>query len=149
MALTPEMIEQVRASFGNMSVAEIAAAQAEAKQNYEAKKAESTAAKDYHDFIQQVILPEKMEEEDLEGIKVPGVGRVNLRGEMYCSVKKGMAPDLEKWLVEHGFEDMIKPSINSSTLKAFVKEQMGKRDGEYPEEVLNITPYTMAVITKT
>jgi len=38
--------------------------------------------------------------------------------------------------------------VNSSTLKAFVKEQMQKPDGEYPSDLLTISPYSRATVVK-
>jgi hypothetical protein len=83
----------------------------------------------------------------MEQLTVEGIGRVNIRTDIYCSTKKGMGIDLKEWMKGHEMEDIITDVINASTLKAWVKEQM-KAGNEIPEELLNITPYDRAVITK-
>ena len=100
----------------------------------------------YEIFSKQVV-PARMEDEGMEQLTVEGIGRVNIRTDIYCSTKKGLGPDLKEWMKEHDMADIITDVINSSTLKAWVKEQM-KAGNEIPEELLNVTPYDRAVITK-
>lgn len=100
----------------------------------------------YEIFSKQVV-PARMEDEGMEQLTVEGIGRVNIRTDIYCSTKEGMGIDLKEWMKEHDMEDIITDVINASTLKAWVKEQM-KAGNDVPEELLNIVPYDRAVITK-
>lgn len=99
------------------------------------------------DVLRFEKIPEKMDEEGIERITVTGVGRISLTGDMLVSTKSGMKEALFRWLDDNGLQDIIQPSINASTLKAFIKGRM-KNGEEVPEDCLNITPITRASITK-
>lgn len=144
----PESFADKMALFDNMTPAEVAAFQRDARADADAAKAAATQAKSWYDFISIFVLPKKMEEAGIESAKFEGIGRVSLRGDMQCSTKSGMSVELMVWLEEHDHEDLIKPGVNSSTLKAFVKEQL-EAGNPIPDEFLNLYPYTRAVITKT
>jgi hypothetical protein len=65
---------------------------------------------------------EYMELNGLQKFTVKGVGTCYIAGDIYPQVK-----DVEKmhaWLKDNGFGDMIKPTVNHNTLKAFCKEQL-------------------------
>jgi hypothetical protein len=100
-----------------------------------------------YDLFSKAVVPARMEDEGMEQLTVEGIGRVNIRTDLYCSTKKGMAPNVREWMREHDFEDLITEGINSSTLKAWVKEQM-KAANPIPDDMLNIEPFDRAVITK-
>lgn len=100
-----------------------------------------------HDFLRINVIPEKMDEQDVSNMTVDNVGRVSLTGDVRASI---LAADREKayeWFEENGFGDLVKQSVASSTLKAFVKEQL-KKGGDIPEELIKVTPFTRASITK-
>ena len=100
-----------------------------------------------YDYLRLQRIPEKLDEEGIQGMKVEGVGRISLRGDVYVSVlaeNRGMFYD---WLRDTNRGDLIKDTVNASTLKASVKEWI-KKGESLPEEFLKVTPFTMAVITK-
>lgn len=95
-----------------------------------------------YDALRLEAIPSAMAEEDIRSIS-GGFGRCTLTGDIYLS-----APDKQKlhdWLRDSGNDSLIQPTVNAQSLKAFVKEQMGK-DAELPEDVLKITPFSRAVI---
>ena len=99
-----------------------------------------------YDILRIEAIPNIMDSMDIERISYEGVGRVALTGDMWVSVI-----DREKfhgWLGENGLDDLIQPTVNPSTLKAFIKARV-KAGEEIPEEILKVTPYTRASITKT
>lgn len=101
----------------------------------------------HYDVLRMEVVPQKMEEGGHEMLKIKGIGRVTLTGDLFVSTKKGAGGGLIAWFRKNKLGDIIKDTINSSTLKAFVKGRM--KDGKpYPEEFLNITPVTRASITK-
>lgn len=100
-----------------------------------------------YDYIRLQRLPEKMDEEGIQGLKVDGVGRVSLRGDIYVSVLADNREVFHTWLRDTNRGDLIKDTVNASTLKASVKEWI-KRGEEIPEELIKVTPFTMSVITK-
>jgi hypothetical protein len=57
---------------------------------------------------------------------------------------KGKAYD---WLTENGYGDIITSTINSSTLKATVKNML-KENMPVPEDVFKISPYVKLSVTK-
>jgi len=97
-----------------------------------------------YDQLRLGDIPAEMAAEDITSIK-GGFGRCTLQSDLHVS-----APDkirLHQWLEETGNEALIIPTVNAQTLKAFCKEQMGKGT-DLPSEVLNVTPFSRAVIYK-
>jgi len=131
--------------YDGMSLLQLAKEQQRLKGAIAELKAEESRLQKEFDHLRKHRIPEMMENMGIQNVKLEGVGRVSLRGEIYASiVDKDLA---YSWLQEHGHGDLIKPTVNASTLKAFLKEQM--REGEVlPEEAFKSTPYMMAAITK-
>lgn len=99
------------------------------------------------DTLRKVAIPDKLEDMGLDSVKVKGVGTVSKRFDAYCTVKGGMAHELQIWLQERGDGDLIKPFVNPSSLKAYMKELFDEGE-EIPEAYVNFSPYTKVVITK-
>lgn len=99
------------------------------------------------DTLRIDMLPAQMEEEGLEGFKLEGVGRISLTGDLFVKVPNGVMPELIKWFKKNKLGDIATETVNSSTLKSFVKSRIetGKK---YPDDLLKVTPYTRASITK-
>lgn len=100
-----------------------------------------------YDFIRLNYLPEQLENEGIQNIKVEGVGKVTLRGDVYVSVLVENREVFHEWLRDTGRGDLIKDSVNASTLKAAAKQWL-KAGEVIPETLVKITPFTQAVITK-
>jgi len=98
------------------------------------------------DCIRKMVIPRKLEEMGLEKATVTGVGTVGLRGDMFSRTvdKEGLAD----WLRAHEAGDLIQPTVNGSTLKSFLKELIEKGEELPDDDLVAITPYTYAVITK-
>jgi hypothetical protein len=112
----------------------------------DAKEVVKELQKNY-DYLSMIIVPARMEEEGIDGIKIEGIGRINIRSDMRVSTLQEYRHALFEWLGEHGHGDLISETVNGSTLKAWVKEQIGLGN-EIPEEFLKIHAYDRAVITK-
>lgn len=99
----------------------------------------------HYDVIRMETIPEKMDEEGVENMRVAGIGRVSLTADMFVATvnKQG----LFQWFREQHLGDMIQDTVNASTLKAFVKRRM-KEGKDVPSEYLRVTPFTRASITK-
>lgn len=100
-----------------------------------------------HDVLRLELIPERMEEEGIENVRIEDLGRLGLTADMYVSVKEGQRDSLIKWLEKHRLGDLVQETINSSTLKSFVARRM-KEGKEIPSDYLNVTPFTRASITK-
>lgn len=117
------------------------------RRRYDLVKALAGPAQRRHDYLSQSRIPAIMESAEIESCTVAGVGRVALSSDIRCSVPKDNKEALEDWLRENGQEALISPSVNSSTLKAFVKEMIkGKKP--WPADLLKVDPFTRAAITK-
>ncbi len=99
------------------------------------------------DFLRITKIPQVMEDEGIQRLSVDGVGRVSLTADMHVSVKEGQKEEFYSWLRDNGREDLIQPTVNSSTLKATVKNMVMKGE-EFPDQLLNVNPFTRASITK-
>lgn len=98
-----------------------------------------------YDVLRYEAIPNRMDEDGVERVSYEGIGRVNLTADMFVSTRDKNG--LYLWLENNGLGDIIQPSVNASTLKAFIKGRM--KDGkEVPAEFVNITPVTRASITK-
>ncbi len=95
------------------------------------------------DYIRTKLLPDKMESEGLDSMKVAGLGTVVLTSDMYMSVADKDAA--YRWLIEIGSGDLIVDTVNSSSLKALLRRRL--QDGEeIPEGLFRINPFTRASI---
>jgi len=101
----------------------------------------------HFDFLRITKVPQMMEDEGIRNLNVEGVGRVSLTADMHVSIKDGQKESFYEWLRDNGRSDLIQPNVNPSTLKATVKNMV--KEGEVvPEEMLNVSPFTRASITK-
>lgn len=115
------------------------------KHTEDQKKIKATAQKAF-DFMRLTVVPETMDDEGIENIRVADVGRVNLQSDMHVAVKKADRGALHDWMDENGYEDLVTDTINGSTLKAWCKERLIQ--GEELPDMITVTPFTRAAITK-
>lgn len=138
--------EHLKKIHANKNVAEIAAEIKKVKIFLEEAKEEKASLQKLYDILTLDIAPEIMEREETESSKISGVGTVSIRSDIWCSCTKENKDKLKKWLEENGHGSMITNDVNSSTLKAFVKEQI-KEGKEVPSDIVKVTPYSRVVIT--
>lgn len=98
------------------------------------------------DGLRLIRIPNEMERLELRSTTFEGLGRVQLAADLYCSVKAGCKDQVNQWLTDQGLEDMIIPTVNSSSLKALVRRRIA--EGVEVPEFLNVTPFTRASIVK-
>lgn len=133
--------------YDNMKVFQLATHLRALKNLKDEIKALHTAVQDEYEFLSVNILPERMDDEGIETLKIKDVGRLQSASDIRCNVPAANREALQEWLIDAGFESMVKPDINSSTLKAFVKECIANGK-PYPEELLKVTPFTRASVVK-
>jgi hypothetical protein len=97
------------------------------------------------DHLRIQLIPEKMEDSGLENARISGVGTLTLATDAWVSTKNSQ--ELFKWLEDHEHGDLITETVNPSTLKAFLKEQVRNGEDIPDEEIVKFTPYTYAKIT--
>ena len=99
------------------------------------------------DYLRYVLVPDKMEEEGIKTIAYDGIGRISITHDIRCSTPAANKEQMHQWLKDMDCADLIKPTVNASSLKALVKELIA--DGEtLPEDMLTISPFARASITR-
>lgn len=130
-----------------LSIQELAVLQKGVQNEIDKRKAETTEFQKRFDFIRNVALPEAMEANGVENVKIADVGKVTLTSMMNVSIPKDNRIAFYDWLRANGHGDIIQEQTNASTVKALIKEQMS--NGEpIPEDLVNINAFTQARITK-
>lgn len=108
---------------------------------------QASTLKKMRDEIQNGILPTKMSHEGVQTINVTDVGRLSQTTIVSVSSKAGAKFELQEWLEENGYGELVGKTVNSSTLKAFIVESI--REGrEYPDELVNINSFDRVTLTK-
>jgi hypothetical protein len=100
----------------------------------------------HYDVLRFELVPEQMEEDGTERITIAGIGRVSLTADIQVQVLKANQPALYDWFRSNKLGDLIVNTVNSSTLKAWVKRRI--QAGELVPDVIKVTPMTRASITK-
>lgn len=99
----------------------------------------------YFDVMRFEAIPMEMDRLNVDKITYADIGRISLTPDLQVSMKD--KPGFFGWLKKNRLGDIIQPTVNSSTLKAWIKGRI--KDGKkYPAEMLNVTPVTRASITK-
>lgn len=128
-------------------IQEVAEEYMAAKEDLENLKLHQSQAQKRFDEVRKIKLPALMEEMGIDNVKITGIGRISIRQEAYAGMNKDHKVEAYEWLEANGHGDLIQPTVNGSTLKAFLKEQVKK--GEIiPDDLFNFTPFEMAIITK-
>lgn len=113
-------------------------------------KDQQSGIREEFDRLRNGTLPDLMDSLGVRNINVTGVGRVALYPVLSVKTIPGRNPDLHDALRRRGDDNLIVPQVNSSTLRAYIKEQMEK-EGMLPtdfEGVLEVNAFTQARITK-
>lgn len=140
-------MEQYLQMYGEKSVVELAGYLRELK---DLKEVREDSLKDTNmriEAITKVLLPQKMDEQGIQNVKIDGVGRISLRGEVYASILAENRELAYDWLRSTGRAALITNTVNPSTLKAAAKEWL--KNGEEIPEFIKITPATVATLTRT
>jgi hypothetical protein len=100
--------------------------------------------------VEQDIVPDKLDADDMVNVTIAdsegNKKRWQTSGQLQCGVLAADREALYKWLEEHGNESLITDTVNSSTLKAFVKKLI--KEGKEVPDMVNIHPYQQASLVK-
>jgi NAD-specific glutamate dehydrogenase len=91
-------------------------------------------------------IPEMMDQIEVKNATFPGIGRVQLAGDLYCSTKAGQKDAAMQWLRDMEMDGMISETYNASSMKALVRRLI-EQGADIPE-CLNVTPFIRASIVK-
>ena len=97
------------------------------------------------DAIRKLHIPAKMDELGIESIKIKDIGTVGFRSDAWCTTLDALG--LAKWLRTNKHKELIKESVNASSLKSFLKELIKEGKTLPPEEIVKFTPYSYVSIT--
>ncbi len=134
-------------NYDEMSIPELAQKLKDMKSELDDLSAQKSELQKQYDFLSISVLPDRMDEEGIETLKIKNVGRLQASSDIRCNVPAKNKGAVQEWLREHGHGSMISETVNASTLKAFVKEMM-KEGKEWPEDLLNVLPYSRATVVK-
>jgi len=97
------------------------------------------------DALRMTVVPEMMDAMQLKSANIDGIGRITLTSDAFVSTPAAKQDELKAWLTDHGLDDMIKETVNSSTLKAWAIRRV--KAGEEVPDCISVTPYSRASIT--
>ena len=133
--------------YAAMKTKDLAAHLKDLKELKDEVKAQQAALTNEIEFLSDRILPERMEDEGIETLRIKDVGRLQSADGIRVQVLAENREALQEWLNENGFDSLVKPSVNSSTLKAFISDCIRNGD-EYPTDLVRVEPYTRATVVK-
>jgi hypothetical protein len=141
-------IEHFKDDTEGMTVANIARLQKQLSGLLERAGQIKTHLQKCYDFVRYSRIPEIMDIEDLESVRIEGVGRLYLTSDYNVSTRAGRKQEAMEWLIENGFGDIVQETVNASTLKAIIKKEVIAKGKEVPEDLFNVAPFTRSQITK-
>lgn len=145
-------ISKVQASVeGESEIKRLAARMKHLESMYDLLEAFRKEMNNEYDMIRLKSLPDLMAEENIRTMTFEGIGRVQLGSDVYASIVSDKKEPAYKWLRDHDYGSLVQETVNSSTLKAFVKEyQQNMEEGkeELPAELFKVQPFLRVSIVK-
>lgn len=137
---------EARETFGDLTIVGLATELKRLQGEKENAEAVVTALNAKIDVIRIELIPNKMDDMGVKSMNIDGLGRLGLTADMYVRTLNKQA--LYEWLKEKGLEATITNTVNASTLKASLSGRVKKGLDLPPEDVVKITPFTRASVTK-
>lgn len=101
----------------------------------------------WEEIIAMEALPDALEKEGVDMAEWAGIGKVTTEAVVFATVLKSNRDAFYAWLRKHKLGDLITETVNSSTLKAWVKTRMAEGK-PLPKDLLKVTPATKAKLTR-
>ena len=133
--------------YNEMQIAELAAELRKLKDVKDQLEENLKEINKHIEVLTKQVIPEKMDEQGISNVSFGDIGRISLRGEVYASILADNREAAYQWLRDTGRASLISNTVNASTLKAACKEWL-KNGEEIPEELIKVTPVTVAVLTR-
>lgn len=134
-------------NFDELNIRQAAKLYLELRSAIEDKKAELSVLHKQYDKLRFGVMPDRMEDEGYETLRIKDVGTVVLTDDVAASFSVEL-PTKEHgytWLETQGHGDIVVRYVHPSTLKAFVKEQM-KNGHVLPDDVFTVRPFVRASV---
>jgi hypothetical protein len=113
------------------------------------EKADDAVKKMYHvhDMLNKHLIPARLKEEGLTGIRVPSVAR------SFSIVTKTSATFVDKdagleWLRSIGQKEMIQETVNAGTLSSFCRNMMLEQGIDPPDGIVKVSTYDTTSMVK-
>lgn len=139
-------IETPYPEYDDLSITELALELADLKDKVEEADRKKKDLQKKFDYLRHNKIPTKMDDEGLSSVRVKNLGTLSLQPDAWTQTVN--SDELLKWLIQNGHEDLIKETVNPSTLKAFAKQQIKNGEELPPDDIFKFTPFTRASITK-
>lgn len=102
-----------------------------------------------YEALNKVTLPHLLETEGITNVPLAEGFRVQLASPFYASVKKGQTNAAYEWLRANGLGDLIKDTVNSSSLGAGLKGLLEEKNIEAPAEIFTADYVPAMSVVKT
>ena len=146
-----EEMDAMRSHTSNFTYNQLVAMMLELQSQHAQAKQQASDAWDHVCALTRTIIPERMDNDQIQNITVnlPDGSKKQLLCMDQVSVKTPAENKsaLYEWLHDHDAESIISETVNSSTLAAFVRQQM-KAGDEYPVDICEISAYSTASLRK-
>ena len=144
-------MDAMRSHTSNFTYNQLVAMMLELQSQHAQAKVEAARAWDHVCMLTRTIIPERMDNDQIQNITV--ILPDGTKKQLLCMDKVSVKtpPDnkgaLWEWLRQHDAGEIITETVNSSTLAAFVREQMSQGE-EYPVDICEISTYSTASLRK-
>lgn len=135
-----------RSKYDGMSATDLIKAMAKVRTIKDNGEARMKIINEEYDFLRNVKIPAAFEESGVSLMKVDGIGRCSLTGDLQATMVSDRKAEAFEWLRDTGRGDLIQETVNSSTLKAAVKGMIQANE-EVPD-FIRVHMFTRASITK-
>jgi hypothetical protein len=149
--MSQEELDAMRSHTANFSYNQLVAMMLELQDQHSQAKVQASRAWDAVCMLTRSIIPERFDADQIQNITVilPDGSKKQMLVLSQVSVKTPSENKLAlwEWLRKHDAAELITETVNSSSLAAYVREQM--REGEeYPSDLLEISTYDTASLRK-
>jgi hypothetical protein len=100
-----------------------------------------------HEKLRSVLIPAAFEREDIKSFTTKSGHRVTVQQRVFASIVKETQDEAYDWLRKNGLGDLIKPTVNSSSLSATAKELAAEMK-ELPPDLFKVAVMPTTSFTK-
>jgi hypothetical protein len=103
--------------------------------------------KKLHDLLRKGLIPEQFEREDIETVRVAGVGTAYLSTRLFASIITAVHDKAFTWLRKNDLGDLISNTVNSSALSSSFKDRVAAGQS-IPEALFHVHYETRVSVKK-
>lgn len=140
--------EEPIANLNKLSIKDLVIKQDLLKQCIDDLGAITKALNKKYDTLRLVVLPTKMDEDEIPNITIDGDTRklsAYLQQDLYFSIPAETKDDSYEWLKTHGHEDLVQETVNSSSGKAWAKEMIKVHQRELEKRIMALVDGGMSM----